>query len=70
MMPVRRCQTAKRFKRTPSGGYLPTFPSDPNGENMSLMDMQANLVRCPPVTMDDFMSALNRLKPSVNEKDI
>lgn len=29
MMPVRRCQTAKKFKRTPSGGYLPTFPSDP-----------------------------------------
>jgi len=70
MMPVRRCQSAKRFKRTPSGGYLPTFPSDPEGENMSLMDMQANLVRCPPVTMDDFMSALNRLKPSVCEADI
>ena len=31
MMPVRRCQTAKRFKRTPEGGLTPTFPSDPEG---------------------------------------
>jgi len=31
MMPVRRCQTAKRFKQTPDGGWLPTFPSDPEG---------------------------------------
>jgi vacuolar protein-sorting-associated protein 4 len=29
MMPVRKCQTAKRFKKTPDGGWTPTFPSDP-----------------------------------------
>ena len=58
MMPVRRCQTAKRFKRTPSGGYLPTFPSDPAGEDMSLYNMQADLLRCPDVSMSDFMNAI------------
>ena len=31
MMPVRRCQTAKRFKQTEDGGWTPTFPSDPAG---------------------------------------
>ena len=31
MMPVRLCQSAKRFKPTPEGGLTPTFPSDPEG---------------------------------------
>jgi len=58
MMPVRRCQTAKRFKRTPSGGLLPTFPSDPAGEDMSLYNIQSDLLRCPDVSMSDFMNAI------------
>ena len=70
MMPVRRCQTAKRFKRTASGGLLPTFPSDPAGEEMSLYNIQSDLLRCPDVCMDDFMTAINRIKPSVCDADI
>lgn len=37
MMPVRRCQTAKRFKQTQDGGWTPTYPSDPQGQDMDLM---------------------------------
>ena len=37
MMPVRKCQTAKRFAPTPDGGWTPTYPSDPNGKEMTLM---------------------------------
>ena len=70
MMPVRRCQTAKRFKKTDDGGWTPTFPSDPAGEDMDLMSIKPELLRCPPVSMDDFMQALARIKPSVNEDDI
>ena len=70
MMPVRKCQTAKRFKQTEDGGWTPTFPSDPAGQDMDLMSVQPDLVRCPPVSMDDFMQALSRIKPSVNEDDI
>mmetsp|Transcript_16034 Transcript_16034/g.20290 ORF Transcript_16034/g.20290 Transcript_16034/m.20290 type:complete len:430 (-) Transcript_16034:128-1417(-) len=70
MMPVRRCQTAKRFRRTPSGGLLPTFPSDPEGQDMNLYDIQSDLLRCPDVSMDDYMTAINRIKPSVCEDDI
>jgi len=29
MMPVRRCQSATKFRRTPEGMFEPTFPSDP-----------------------------------------
>lgn len=70
MMPVRRCQTAKRFKPTPEGGMIPTFPSDPQGQDMTLMQVQPDLLVCPPVTMDDFMSALHRIRPSVCDDDI
>lgn len=37
---------------------------------MTLMDMQPDLLRCPEISMDDFMQALARIKPSVNEDDI
>lgn len=39
MMPVRKCQQAKKFKKTPDGGWMPTFPSDAEGTTMSLMDI-------------------------------
>ncbi len=37
---------------------------------MTLMDLNPTELRCPPVSMDDFMSALHRIKPSVCDKDI
>ena len=70
MMPVRLCQTAKRFKPTDDGGLIPTFPSDPAGQDMTLMQVPPEQLRCPPVTMDDFMAALARIRPSVCDKDI
>lgn len=70
MMPVRRCQTATRFKPTPDGGLMPTYPSDPEGTDNTLMSIQSDLLRCPDVSMDDFMSALHRIRPSVCEDDI
>jgi vacuolar protein-sorting-associated protein 4 len=36
MMPVRRCQTATKFKPTPEGMLIPTYPSDPQGIEMTL----------------------------------
>jgi len=70
MMPVRKCQSGKHFRKTDDGGWIPTFPSDPQGVPMTLMDMDPALLRCPDVCMDDFMNALQRIKPSVNDKDI
>ena len=67
MMVVRLTQFARRFKRTPEGGLIPTFPSDPEGQDMGLMDVPPAELVCPPVSMDDFMSALHRIRPSVNE---
>ena len=36
MMPVRRCQTATKFKKTHDGLYEPTYPADPAGIEMTL----------------------------------
>jgi vacuolar protein-sorting-associated protein 4 len=70
MMPVRKCQSGKHFKQTPDGGWTPTYPSDPAAQPMTMMDMDPKLLRCPDVCMDDFMAALQRIRPSVNNKDI
>ena len=40
MEPVRKCQTAVKFKMCPDGYYEPTYPSDPSGIEMTLF-------RCP-----------------------
>lgn len=37
---------------------------------MTMMDMDPKLLKAPDVTMDDFMAALARIKPSVNDDDI
>lgn len=37
---------------------------------MDLMSVKPELLRCPPVCMDDFMAAVSKIKPSVNEDDI
>jgi len=34
------------------------------------MDIVPSELRCPPVSLDDFMQALARIKPSVNDSDI
>ena len=54
MMPVRRCQTAKKFKQTSEGMWEPTFPSDPNGKEMTLFDIEPSKLRAPNVVVDDF----------------
>jgi vacuolar protein-sorting-associated protein 4 len=70
MMPVRKCQTAKHFAPTPDGGWSPTYPSDPQGKPMTLMQLDPKSLRCPDLTLDDYMGALARIKPSVNEDDV
>lgn len=37
---------------------------------MTLMEVQPELLRCPDLIVDDFMAAVSRIKPSVNDDDI
>ena len=54
MMPVRKCQTATRFKKTPDGFFIPTYPSDPQGQDMTLFQLDPKLLKAPDVTTEDF----------------
>ncbi|MES1909486.1 MAG: hypothetical protein MHM6MM_002215 [Cercozoa sp. M6MM] len=75
IQPLRTMQTATHFKRIsqPDGDYVlvPCSPADPAGEEMSLFDVpDPNKVKPLPLTMNDFLRALAKAKPSVGEADI
>ena len=70
MLPVRRCISATKFIQTPDGFFIPTYPSDPNGMEMTLMDVDPKKVQAPDVTAEDFFAALAKIKPSVSPNDL
>ena len=70
MLPVRKCQTATRFKKLPNGMLSPTFPSDPQGQDMTLMQMDPKLLQAPDVCIDDFFQSIASIKPSVCQDDL
>ena len=39
MLPVRKCQSATKFRQTPDGFFVPTYPTDPMGIEMNLHNM-------------------------------
>lgn len=70
MMPIRRCQTATKFKKTHDGFFEPTYPSDPMGIDMNLMQVEPKLLKAPDVNADDFFQAIARIRPSVSAGDL
>lgn len=70
MMPVRRCRTATRFRNNPDGTISPTYPTDPEGFDSSLYKIDGAKLKAPDVTVDDVMSALAQIKPSVGHADL
>ena len=70
MMPVRRCQTATKFRPVAGGLFEPTFPSDPQGVEMTMFTMDPKKLKAPDVNVDDCFQALSRIKPSVGAHDL
>lgn len=72
MAPLRKVQTATRWKPAPSdpSKWVPTFASDPAGTDMNLFDMEPSSVTAPDICLDDFMAALDKIKPSVSQDDL
>ena len=50
MEPVRRCQTAKKFRQVEGGLWMPTFPTDPMGQEMNMMDVPSGMLKAPDVS--------------------
>lgn len=78
MQPVRTLQQATLFKpvkvKQESGSIVtkltPCSPGDPEGQEMSLMDVKGDELEVPPVSVDDFIVALESTKPSVSVENI
>ena len=55
MLPVRKCQSATKFRQTPEGFYVPTYPTDPMGIAMTLHTMpDPSKLRAPDLASEDF----------------
>lgn len=82
MEPIRTIQIATHFKvvsapdpKDPSklrhDMLLPCSPGDPQGVEMSLMQIDdPERLLPPPVTRDDFLKALKYARPSVSKDDL
>lgn len=52
MEPIRKCQNAKKFRRTSDGYFFPTYPSDPEGLDYTLQTLpDPSKLRAPIICM-------------------
>lgn len=73
MEPIRKCQSARYFKRIFEDGknkFTPCAPSDPEGAEMGLMDVPSGSLKPPKINGEDFFNILGSTKPSVSHGDL
>ncbi|XP_016139201.1 vacuolar protein sorting-associated protein 4B-like [Sinocyclocheilus grahami] len=81
MQPVRKVQSATHFKRArgPSRSdpnvivddlLTPCSPGDPQGTEMTWMEVPGEKLLEPIVSMSDMLRSLTNTKPTVNEQDL
>jgi vacuolar protein-sorting-associated protein 4 len=68
--PIRRCQSAKFFKKD-GKYYIPCSPSDDGAFKMTLNEIpEPELLKPPEVCKDDFLKAMSKIKPTVSQADL
>ena len=68
--PLRKCQHSKYFKKQ-GQNYIPCSPSDEGAFKMTLLEIpDPEKLLTPPVTVEDYINALSKIKPTVSEKDL
>ena len=50
--------------------YTPCPPSDPAGQEMTLMQVPPNCLKAPDLTGSDFFNILDQSRPSVSQDDL
>eukprot|EP00945_MAST-04E_sp_MAST-4E-sp1_P003252 g3252.t1 len=66
MEPLRRCQIAQFFRKikdpesTVGHWYMPCDSNSPGAEKKTLMEVGSEELKCPDVTMQDFLTIINR----------
>lgn len=69
MQPLRRLQLATHFKKQGSK-YVPCSPGDVKAIEMKLEQVSPDELEVPLVTMNDFIRALEKSRPSVSQSDL
>lgn len=68
--PIRKCQAAEHFKQV-NGFFYVCENNDPNKIKMTLADIPEPDKLVPPdICKDDFIKAMNRIRPTVSIKDL
>lgn len=81
MQPIRKVQMATHFKKTCGKTWnnqdviaddllTPCSPSDPNAIKMTWVDVEADKLLEPIVSMEDMLRSLEKTKPTVNDEDL
>ena len=69
--PVRKCSSAKYFKKAENKYYVPCAPSDPGAMKMTMGEIpEPDLLKPNDVCMDDFLKAISNIKPTVSQEDL
>ncbi|KAJ1508084.1 Vacuolar protein sorting-associated protein 4 [Coelomomyces lativittatus] len=77
MQPIRKVQTATHFKpvpfSSPKGGsvkYTPCSPGDPHAKEKSWTQLETHELLEPELTLQDFLKAVAKGRPTVNAEDL
>lgn len=74
MQPIRKIQSATHFKnvsKDPSYRKLtPCSPGDENAIEISWIDIEADELQEPELTINDFLKAIQTSRPTINEEDL
>ena len=73
--PLRRCQNAEYFKKVYNEGgdynYVPCSPSEPGAMKMRMSELpEKEKLREPDVCYEDFLLAIQKIKPTVSNADL
>ncbi|CAK7199993.1 hypothetical protein SEUCBS139899_002681 [Sporothrix eucalyptigena] len=72
MLPVKRVRGAKYFRRDGVGSdwWVPCMSGETGAQPMTWKDIPNGKARAPPLTLEDFFTAVSKVKPSVGENEI
>lgn len=75
MQPVRKVLSATHFKPIVVPGasntkWTPCSPGDPDAVEKAWTEVESDELLEPPLRLDDFVRAVNSVRPTVTEEDI
>jgi vacuolar protein-sorting-associated protein 4 len=74
MMPIRKIQMATHFKQiqTPDGStkWTPCSPGEKGATEKTWMELEADALQEPDLTIKDFIKAVKNTRPTVNSEDV